>query len=358
MVAIVIESGIKPCKAAKGSKAAKRNDAHAKLTRKVLRRIREKLRAKPATPLPPNTRPVALPEAFRSSAAGLRVIISVRVRKKFHGVSTVLSGEGSAAAFGAALALHRTVHSATGLKDLGINAKAPGRSATRGAPTAVVEITLPQTRSGELKGAPELARLGDSLASCIKLLDGREPHKLAAMGAIVVAPAVVAPIAWGAKVSEAFRDEVRRIATNLGASADHLMAAMAFETGRTFDPKIQNPVSKAIGLIQFMPATAVALGTTTDKLKVMTAVEQLAYVEKYFWPYRGKVAALSDLYMAILWPKAIGRPDTEVIFSHPSAPYQQNKGLDLNGDLKVTKAEAADKPLKHLALGLQPGNVG
>lgn len=50
--------------------------------------------------------------------------------------------------------------------------------------------------------------------------------------------------------------------------------------------KVNAPGSGAIGLIQFMPSTAKGLGTSTSALKQMTAVDQLAYVEKYFAPYK------------------------------------------------------------------------
>ena len=49
-----------------------------------------------------------------------------------------------------------------------------------------------------------------------------------------------APLAWGARVSAEFRARVRRIASNLGCDPNHIMAAMAFETGETFDPAIRN----------------------------------------------------------------------------------------------------------------------
>ena len=73
----------------------------------------------------------------------------------------------------------------------------------------------------------------------------------------------------------------------------------------------------------------------------MTPVEQLDYVERYFAPYRGKLRDLSDLYMAILWPKGVGKPASYVLFSQGSREYQQNRGLDANNDGVVSKTEAA-----------------
>jgi hypothetical protein len=166
-------------------------------------------------------------------------------------------------------------------------------------------------------------------------------------------------LAWGKKVSEEFCQRVREIADSLGADPNYLMACMAFESGETFSPSIKNAAgSGATGLIQFMPSTAQALGTTTEELASMTAEEQLDYVEKYFKPSRGKLKSLDDVYMAILWPAAVGRPSAYVLFAkndptHPKR-YIQNAGLDFNKDGKITKAEAAEKVRKKLEKGLLP----
>jgi hypothetical protein len=166
-------------------------------------------------------------------------------------------------------------------------------------------------------------------------------------------------LAWGKKVSEEYCQRVGEIADSLGTDPNYLMACMAFESGETFSPSIKNAAgSGAIGLIQFMPSTAQALGTTTDELASMTAEEQLDYVEKYFNPSRGKLKSLDDVYMAILWPAAVGKPSDYVLFAkddseHPKR-YIQNAGLDFNQDGIITKAEAADKVRKKLAKGLLP----
>lgn len=167
----------------------------------------------------------------------------------------------------------------------------------------------------------------------------------------------MAKLAWGAKVSPEFRARVYHMAERLPCDASWIMACIAFESGRTFSPSIRNPHSGATGLIQFMPTTAVDLNTTVDALARMSAVEQLDYVERYLHRYAGRLRTLSDVYMAILWPKAIGAPEDEPIFSEGSAAYNANKSLDTNHDGHVTKAEAAAFVSKALAEGMQPGNV-
>src|SRR2546428_85973 len=159
-------------------------------------------------------------------------------------------------------------------------------------------------------------------------------------------------IAWGKKVSPAFKTKVMAISTGLGCDPSHLMAAMAFETGERFTPDIRNPVSGATGLIQFMPKTAVGLGTTTAALAAMTAVDQLDFVAKYLKPFKGKMKTLSDVYMTILFPKAVGKPEAFVLFAAPSKAYEQNKGLDINKDDQVTKGEASSKVQSKLDKGL------
>ena len=170
------------------------------------------------------------------------------------------------------------------------------------------------------------------------------------------------PLCWGARVSPAFRNHVRLIADRVEVDPDYLMACMAFETGRTFDPTIRNAAgSGAVGLIQFMPSTAAALGTSSEALAALTAPEQLEFVGKYFRPNAGRLHTLSDVYMAILWPGAIGKPEGWVLFdqadaAHPKR-YLQNAGLDFNHDGKITKAEATAGPARQLDAGLRPGNA-
>ena len=60
------------------------------------------------------------------------------------------------------------------------------------------------------------------------------------------------------------------------------------QPGDPEDPLVRS-VKRATGLIQFMPDTALSLGTTTKALYLMNAVDQLHYVYKYFKPWTGKI---------------------------------------------------------------------
>jgi hypothetical protein len=160
---------------------------------------------------------------------------------------------------------------------------------------------------------------------------------------------------WGTKVSPAFRAKVIQICKNLNWTDNHaswLMGCMAFESGESFSSSVKNAAgSGAIGLIQFMPATAKGMGVTTVWLSRLTAEEQLDYVEQYFKPYASKIKSLNDMYMAILLPKYVGKPDSSVLFSG-GISYRQNSGLDKNKDGLVTKAEACQKVLEKLLKGM------
>ena len=165
-------------------------------------------------------------------------------------------------------------------------------------------------------------------------------------------------IAWGAVVSPEFKARICQISDILQCDPSHLMAAMAFETGETFSPKKTNKDSGATGLIQFIPKTAMNLGTSTNQLAEMSAETQLTYVQKYLQRYKGLMKSLSDVYMTILWPAAVGRPESTVIFKAPSNAYTQNKGLDINRDGSVTKGEAVSLVQKKLDRGLAAGRLG
>ncbi|WP_352421003.1 hypothetical protein [Proteiniphilum sp.] len=86
-----------------------------------------------------------------------------------------------------------------------------------------------------------------------------------------------------------------------------------------------------------MPATARSLGTTTGQLRRMSNVEQLDWVRRYLAPYRGKMGNWLDVYCAVFWPAAIGKPDDYVITSDKVA--RQNPALDINKDLDIHKWE-------------------
>lgn len=164
-------------------------------------------------------------------------------------------------------------------------------------------------------------------------------------------------MAWGKKVSDEFKRRVIAICGELVIQdPDWLMACIAFESGESFRADIRNAAgSGATGLIQFMPATARALGTSTTALAAMTPEAQLDYVRLYFLPYKNRLKNLGDLYMAILWPRGIGKPDDWALWDRDTRPttYRQNSGLDANRDGVITRGEAVAKIEAKLQRGRQ-----
>lgn len=183
-------------------------------------------------------------------------------------------------------------------------------------------------------------------AGAVAPAPGAVPNSVDATGVLV----------WGARVAQDFRVRVRQMGDNLNINPDWLMAVMGFETGYTFDPTTSNPGSSATGLIQFLEITARGLGTTTTALRRMTAVQQLDYVEKYFAQYASRITNLGDCYMAVLWPVAMGRPDSYVMWTKVgtyAAQYAANAGLDVNRDDQITRGEAVARVNTSLMRGQQ-----
>src|SRR5262245_50890356 len=152
------------------------------------------------------------------------------------------------------------------------------------------------------------------------------------------------PVRGIGNTSQAFRNKILQIATRLETNPNFLMAVMSFESGGTFSPSVKNQAgSGAVGLIQFMPTTARGLGTTTEELARMTAEGQLDFVETYFRPFKGRLNNLEDTYMAVLLPKAVGKGSDFVLFERPSVAFTQNKGLDIDGDGRITVFDASSR---------------
>ena len=139
-----------------------------------------------------------------------------------------------------------------------------------------------------------------------------------------------------------FNKKLEKVASGLGVKSSDLIAIMKQESG--VNPKAVNRTSGATGLIQFMPATAQRLGTTTQELAQMDGIQQLDYVYKYFKMTGVGDGSLGDLYMAVFMPKYVGYPP-ETVLGASGAPgfagkvYSQNAGLDRNKDGTITVAD-------------------
>ncbi len=113
------------------------------------------------------------------------------------------------------------------------------------------------------------------------------------------------------------------------------------QPGDPEDPQ-SRAAKRATGLIQFMPDTALKLGTTNKALFAMSAVDQLHYVYKYFKPWTGKMKSYFDLYLVTFFPAAIGKPDDYILQTSKlsaSTIAKQNPFFDVNKDGKLTVGE-------------------
>tara|TARA_R110000822_G_scaffold154411_2_gene294031 strand:- start:11483 stop:12655 length:1173 start_codon:yes stop_codon:yes gene_type:complete len=108
-----------------------------------------------------------------------------------------------------------------------------------------------------------------------------------------------------------------------------------FETARSFDPSIVNPIG-ATGLIQFTKTTASGLGTTTISLAKMSSIEQLDWVEKYFKNVGGvNLGSQADVFAAVFMPVGIGKGPNFNIYNYflqkKGAAYADNVRKNNNG---------------------------
>jgi hypothetical protein len=153
---------------------------------------------------------------------------------------------------------------------------------------------------------------------------------------------------WGVRgienTTNAFRAEVVRMARRLGLDHNLLMVVMSFETGGSFDPaqRAGNRPGAAVGLIQFTSIAKQVVGKTKDELAAMTAIEQLAYVEKWYQKVPpARIKRPQDYYFSVFAPVCIGSFDARAPYESPSEAYKRNAPLDHNKDGKITCGEIA-----------------
>lgn len=138
-----------------------------------------------------------------------------------------------------------------------------------------------------------------------------------------------------------FNEKLKKIATALGVDAKDLLTVMKFESN--VNPSIVNSIG-ATGLIQFMPATARNLGTTTTELRKMSAVEQLDYVYKFYKSVGLRPGSdLGTIYMYTFMPARANDPDDTVISSRGNKVYDQNPSLDYGRDGILTVGDVKNR---------------
>ncbi len=157
---------------------------------------------------------------------------------------------------------------------------------------------------------------------------------------------------WGDKISCSERKKVYAVAEKLWGAKDRdekanqLMAIMHIESAGTFSPSIDNGVGYC-GLIQFSDGAAKSVGTTRAQLVKMSFIEQMDYVEKYFEKKKDLLNTLTDLYLLVLKPNAVGKgnqPDYAIFdesVAVPNVPFDKN---NISKEPWVTKYGYSSNP--------------
>jgi hypothetical protein len=154
---------------------------------------------------------------------------------------------------------------------------------------------------------------------------------------------------------------VQKIA-GAGYDPTAVAAVIEIESARSWSPSIHSPKvfstppGYAVGLIQFSPDTAKALGTSSAQLEGMTFAEQLPWVTAFYDRYGGPSAFQrpGDYYVAGFGanPRSL---DDAVLAKAGSAAYDSNKLLDVTGDGAITAGDLRSFLNKQIAAGRARG---
>ena len=209
-----------------------------------------------------------------------------------------------------------------------------------------IMLAIPKEIPVLLRNAALLIALvgGTNYATYRLMLGQAGANAFSAMGAIV-SPKEDLYLMDKAKVyvpdPHSFGKKVRNVAQLLEIPPEWLMAVIYAESG--FDAGVYNHKgSGAVGLIQFMPSTALDLNTSSEKISRMNHLEQLDYVYQYLQRIKeshGPYNSLVDVYLGILYPKALNQDPCYTLFSKPSRAYTQNSGLDENRDGRISVSD-------------------
>ena len=194
-------------------------------------------------------------------------------------------------------------------------------------------------RIGFSNTAKELSDLLNQQPMINSALTALENPEGAVVGAAAVS-LVTANVPKEVMADTSFIASVNDVSDRLNINSGDLLRIIEFETAGSWAPNVEAPGTRATGLIQFIPSTAEGLGTSVEELAKMSRTEQMKYVEDYLKPYAGRIKNFGDLYMAIHYPKAIGKDDQFVLYAEGTDAYKFNKSLDTNGDGAVTRGEA------------------
>ncbi len=140
------------------------------------------------------------------------------------------------------------------------------------------------------------------------------------------------------KHKDAFANKIKQMADKLQIPPEWIMGIIDSESG--FNPRVNNKKgSGARGLLQFMPLTCKEFGY---KKVPNSPLEQLDFCYKYLrsrQKHFGTFKSFTDVKLSVLYPVAVGKSSSFVLYSSPSTAYYQNSGLDMNKDGAITVSD-------------------
>jgi hypothetical protein len=150
------------------------------------------------------------------------------------------------------------------------------------------------------------------------------------------------------RVSDDWLRRLAVMALRNGWEPNALAGTISHESG--FNPSAKHPGGSASGLLQWIDSTARTLGTTAEKIRKMSAYEQLPLIERYLHRYGHDVSPLEGAdFMLIGLGKHPRTPLDRVLFRKGEPAYDANVPhgsewavWDLNQDGTVTVQEVRD----------------
>ena len=155
--------------------------------------------------------------------------------------------------------------------------------------------------------------------------------------------------------TNSFRRKLVASAQELGIEPDHLATIISFESAGSFSPSKRTPLSGCVGLIQFCRPAAIAAAaeaglkldgdSALDWLSKMTPEQQLDHVVGYFRRVgKGrKPLTLEQAYLLVFAPSFAFQDPSATAYAQGTKAYDQNKGMDVDKDGKITVADIASR---------------
>ena len=151
----------------------------------------------------------------------------------------------------------------------------------------------------------------------------------------------------GARVAltdlEVYVYEMLDLERDMGCERGSILRVYQYESANM--ASAMHPVTKAVGIGQFIPQTLRNLGwtKTPEEFAQLSERDQIPYARRYFAPYRNRMPTLRQVYAAVFLPKYINEcadPDY-VLASEGSQVFALNSSFDSNGDHKIQAEELA-----------------